>query len=427
MAEVFNMSAAQTDKLFLEYIMPGLNVEIRENTILVDRFGTDKTHMEGKYATFKALTAAPASARPSSSSTLPTAKQGTYHDFTVYMKRGLYAQLQFDGLAVAMGKGKGAVLGVVESELNAIKIQIANKMNRQYWGDGSGRLAQVHGAVSNSTSIIVNGPLFGQDSNYRTNPAMWLDVDQEIDVYDSSGNREINAVSITAITDNGDGTATLTIDTASTCSNDSYIFDHDTYASSHGAGTGVPMGLRGMISNADPYLGITQVYFQGVQRSTHTWNQAQTVNFSSQPISDAKLLELVMKCERYGRVKAILMNDIIWRSYREILAANNNLTNETTPWGGSEGIVFYGGRKGKIPLVYDTDAPDNGVWCIDDDLIKIYAPTDGGLTFLPGENGILSRVQGKDEFAAALVYYYNMGTPKPQALGWGYGVKHAAA
>jgi hypothetical protein len=424
---VFGMGVAATDALFLEFIYPGLTSEIRENTVLVDRFGTDTETCLGKYSVFKALTAAPASARPSSSMSLPTPKQGTYSEFTSYMKRGLYVQLQFDGLAVATGKGKGAVMNVVESEVNAIKIQIANKLNRQYWGDGSGRLAQLYAAVSGSTTVIVDGPNFGQDANEYTNPAMWLDVDQEIDIYSTAGVLEAEAITISSITDNGDGTATLVVSEAITASNNAYIFDHDTYASSHAAGVGVPIGLMGIINTADPYLGITQVYFQGIQRSTNTWAQAQSQNFASEPWSEMLQMKLIQKQERFGRVKAVLTNEVIWRSIYDILRNYRGNSPEKAFWAGTEGLAFYGGRAGKIPIIYDTDCPDNKLFTLDDDQIMICAPTDGGLTFLPGDNGILNRVQGMDAWVAQMIYYYNMATKKPQALGYGYNVKHASA
>ena len=423
---VFAMNQAAQDKLFLEYIMPGLNVEIRENTVLYDRFKTRTDKIYGKYAVFKAMTANAKSFRPSSSSTLPTAKQGTYDEFYVYLKRGGYGQLQFDGLALATGKGKGAIMDVLEAELKGFAIQVANKMNRQYHGDGSGRLAQVVGAVSNSTTVVVDGPLFGQDANKRTNPAQYIDEGMECDFYSTAGVLEDDKNSIYSITDNLDGTATLVMDRALTCTNNAYIFDHDTYASSQQAGVGVPMGLNGIISTADPYVGITQVSFQGVDRDTKTWNRAINVSCSSQPISDDKLLELVQTQELYGHVSVLLMNQIIWRAYAKILKSEGITTNETSLWGGFEGITFYGGRKGKIPMVYDTDTPDNLVYSIDDSHISIYAPSAGGLTWIPGDSGILERVQGKDESVASMVFYYNMGCDKPQSQGYLSSVKHSA-
>jgi len=424
---ILNLSADATDKLFLEYILPGLNVEIRENTTIYDRFKTDTQHMAGKYAVFKALTASPKSARPSSSTTLPTAKQGTYDEFILYMKRGMYAQLQFDNLAIACGKGEGAVMDVLESEIQAITIYIANKLNKQFWGDGSGRLAQLRAASSNSTSVDIDGPLFGQDSNDYTNPANYLAEGMGVDIYDTSGNLEAEDVEITTIVDDGDGTATLTMGTAVTASDDSYIFDHDTYAASQAAGTGVPQGLSGIIEASDPYTGITETSFQGVDRDTYTWARAQEVDMSSAAFTNRKILELVQECEKYGRVNALITNAPIWNSIYESWETDKTMPNEKSYWGGTEGLSFYGGRKGKIPIIYDTDCPDNTIFAIDDKVLKVYAPTKNGMTWLPGDNGILTHVQGKDETVASLVWYYNFGTTKPRALGKLYDVKHAAS
>jgi len=427
MASPFVMGAANQDKLWLEYILPGLNIEIRENTKLYDRFKTDTGSVLGKYALFKALVSSPKSARPSSSSTLPTAKQGTYKEFTLYMKRAMYAQLQFDGLALACGKGKGAVMDILKAELKGITIQISNKLNRQFWGDGSGRLAQLSAASSNSTTVTINGPLFGQDANKRTNPAQYLDEGMDVDIYSSAGVLEAEDVEITTILDNADGTATLTMAEAVTASNDAYILDTDTYAAAHAAGTGVPQGLMGIVSTTDPYIGITPVYFQGVQRSAYKWAQAQAVSCSSQPISNAKLLELIMQVERYGRVKVLLTNDIIWRAYYQILEADKTLPNEPAMWGGVEGLAFYGGRAGKIPIVWDDDCPDNTLMALDDSYLKVFAPSQNGLTWIPGDNGILSRIQGKDEWVSSLVWYNNFGCEKPNAEGILTAIKHAAS
>jgi len=424
---VFQMGTSATDKLFLEYILPGLNIEVRENTVLYDRFETNVDKVLGKYAVFKCLTATPKSARPSSSSTLPTAKQGTYDEFILYMKRGMYAQLQFDGLAVACGKGKGAVMDLVQAETKGIMIYVANKMNRQFWGDGSGRLATLDAASTNSTTVNIDNRYFGTDSNEYTTAHAYLDEGMSIDIYDTSGNLEAEDIEISSIADDADGTSTLTMASAVTASNNSEIFDHDTYASSQAAGTGVPQGLRGIVAIADPYTGITQTSFQNVDRDTETWARAYEENMGSVAINNAKILKTIHKVERYGRVKLIITNDIIWRAYYEILEQDKTMPNEPAFWGGTSGIAFYGGKGGKIPIIYDEDCPDGNMIFADTDYLQVYAPTTNGMAWIPGDNGILTRVAGKDEWTASLVWYYNFGTEKPQALGRLYSIKHASS
>ena len=425
---VTSLATTATDALFLEYILPGLNVEIRENTVLYDRFETDSESVLGKYAVFKCLTASPKSARPSSTSTLPTAKSGTYDEFILHMKRGMYAQLQFDGLAVACGKGKGAVMDLIKSETQAILIYIANKLNKQFWGDGSGRLAQLNAANTNDTTITVDGPLFGQDTNGYTDPAMYLAEGMAVDIrHSTTGALEAEDVEITTIADQGDGTADLIMAENVTATNDAYIFDHDTYAAAQAAGTGVPQGLRGICAVADPYTGVTQTSFQAIDRDTNTWARGQEVDMASAAVTNQKMLESVMKGERYGRIKVIITNDVIWRAYYEILETDKTMPNEPAMWGGVSGISFYGGRSGKIPVIYDTDCPDQDMYFLDNDYLQVYSPWSNGMAWIPGDNGILTRVQGKDESTASLVWYYNFGTVKPQALVRLKSIKHASS
>ena len=426
---VFNLNAAAVSTLFNEYILPGVQDELYHNTKLYGRWGDANTKdCYGTYAVFKCMTAAAKSVRPSSSSTFPTAKQGTYDQFRLYMKRALYASLQFDNFSIACSKGQGAVTDVVKQEMEGIKTQIGNKLNRQFWGDGSGRLATINGAVSNSTSVEVDGPYFGQDSNWYTNPANYLDEGQQVDIYDTSGNLEAEDVEITTILDNGDGTATLTMAEAVTCSDNSYFFDHDTYAASQVAGTGVPMGLRGIINTADPYTGITETAFQNVDRDTYKWARAQTVAMGSVAVTNRKILETIQKVDKFGRVEVIFCNEPIWNSYYENLETDKTMPNEKDMWGGLTGLYFYGGKKGAIPILSDSDCPDNTMFMFDDKILKVYSPTKTGMMWLPGDSGnILSQVQGKDEKSANLLWYSNFGSPKPQALGYLSAIKHSSS
>lgn len=426
---VAQITTSSLDKLFLEYILPGLNMELRENTILYDRFDTVDDVGVGKYSVFKCITGFATSARPSSSSTLPTSRPGTYSDFTLRQKRGMYAQLQFDGLAIACGQGKGAVMELVKAETENIMTYIANRMNKQLWGDGSGRLATLDAASSNSVTVSIDYRYFGTDSNGYTPANTFLEEGQDIDIYHtSSGAREAEEVQISTIVEETNGTSTLTMASAVTATDNAEIFDHDTYGTSDVAGVGVPNGLRGIISTANQTIGTTATsYFQGQNRTSATWAQAQEVNMGSAAVSNAKMLETTHKVERYGRVAVIITNDVIWRAYYQILEQDKTLPNEPMMWGGVEGLGFYGGRKGKIPIIFDTDCPDGDMYFIDENFIKIHAPSKNGMAWIPGDAGILTRVQGKDEHSCALAHYYNMGTKKPRALARLKSIKHAAS
>ena len=428
---VAQLNTTSLNKLFLEFIKPGLEQEFYTNTTIYNRFKTNTEAVMGKYGVVKLLTAAAKSARPSSSSTFPSAKQSTYDEFIMYLKRGMYATLQFDGLAIAVGKGKGAVKDLVKSETESIMLYIPHKLNKQFWGDGSGRLAQLSAGIAAATTGYVDGPWHGQDSSGLTPFSRYLAEGMPVDIYTTGGVLEAEDVVISSIAE-GSSYDTLTFAEAITASNNSYLFDHDTYALAEAGGTGVPMGLYGIINSANATVGITATsYFQNINRSAYSWAQAQMFNMdpaagsTKTPITSKKLLECVQKIERYGTLSVIITNDHIWRAYYALLEADKTMPNTPAYWGGVTGLTFYGGRNKAIPIIYDEDCPDNRVYFIDDKRIQIIAPTDGGMDWLPGDSGnILTRVQGKDEYAANLRWYYNMACTLPKALGCLYNVKH---
>ena len=63
---VAQLSTTGLDKLFLEYIKPGLEIALYENTSVYDRFKTNTEDVKGKYGITKVLTSAPKSFRASS-------------------------------------------------------------------------------------------------------------------------------------------------------------------------------------------------------------------------------------------------------------------------------------------------------------------------------------------------------------------------
>jgi hypothetical protein len=144
-------------------------------------------------------------------------------------------------------------------------------------------------------------------------------------------------------------------------------------------------------------------------------------------ITDKMILKVIQKVERYGAIDVIMTNDSIWRALFEILKADKTMPNDPGYWGGLTGMKFYAGKSKAIPIVYDEDCPDGRVYFWGKDAVQITAPDKAGLDWLPGDNGnILSRVQGKDEYAANMRWYYNMTARKPRDIGVLRYVKHSS-
>lgn len=424
------------DHFFLEYVLPGLEKGFYTNSKLYDRFKTNTESCLGKYGVIKVNTVNATSFRAASSTAYPTSRDAVYDEFQFYMKR-MYGKLDFDGLLVACSQGKGAIKELVKAATESLMDFIPRKMNKVYWGDGSGRLACLAGDVTVDGGGTGWG-LFGIDSNGYSNPSQYLFQNQQIISYTAAVAAEYTNSLITAIALGGAGTDTLTItDTAPATGVDgSLIMDYGTYAATEAAGTSVPMGLAGIISSDNPYVGVTATSaFQGVNRDTagNGWASGQVFNMGSALTSPAvvteeKILQVLQAVEKWGTTKVILTNPFIWRALFTLLKADKTMPNDPGLWGGLTGIKFYGGKNNAVPIIYDEDCPDGRMYFIDDSTIKISAPTKNGLTFEPGSAGhILTKREDYDEYTANLKFYYNMTCNKPQANGLLRYVKHAAA
>jgi len=430
-------SSTGFDKFFLEYVRPGLEKGFYTNSKLYDRFKTDTETCLGKYGVTKVETVNAGSFRPAGTTAYPTAQNPVFDEFHYYMKR-LYGRLDFDGLLVACSGGAGAVKELVKTTTASLMNFIPRKLNKVYWGDGSGRLACLAGDVTVDGGGTGWG-LFGIDSNGYSNPSQYLFANQQIISYTAAAGAEYTNSTITAISKGGAGTDTLTITDAAAATgvDGSLIMDYDTYCTAEAAGTGVPMGIAGIISSANQTCGVTgTLLWQGVNRATagNEWAQGQVFGMGSGTltapavVTEERMLQVIQSLENWGTVKVIITNPFIWRALFGILKADKTMPNDPGYWGGLTGMKFYAGRSNGIPIVWDEDCPDGRMYFIDDSTIRISAPVKNGLTFEPGSSGhILTKQEGYDIYSANLKMYYNMTCVKPQANGLLRYVKHASA
>lgn len=430
-------SSTGFDHFFLEYVLPGLEKGFYTNSKLYDRFKTNTESCLGKYGVIKVNTVNATSFRPANTTAYPTAAHPVFDEFTFYMKR-MYGKLDFDGLLVACSQGKGAIKELVKAETESLMDYIPRKMNKVYWGDGSGRLAIISNAATGTAPTVdgdtTNWGLFGIDANGYSNPSQYLFTNMVCDAYRTGPTKGGDSFTITAIAEGGAGTDTLTTDSFTYASND-YILDEDAYAATEAAGTGVPMGIAGIISADNPYIGVTaSSAFQGVNRATagNEWAEGQIFTMGSAidspaVVTESKILQVLQAVERFGETSVIITNAFIWRALFEILKADKTMPNDPGYWGGLTGMKFYGGKKNGVPIVWDEDCPDGRMYFIDDTTIKISAPVKNGLTFEPGSSGhILTKREDYDSYTANLKFYYNMTCNKPRANGLLKFVKHSA-
>jgi len=397
---MFDISNA--DKLFEDYVAPGLEVEIASESKLWDRLGrtTKGLTLGGKAAKQKVLIRPSQAARASNNSSYPTAQESTPEETIVYLKRALMFALKFDGFALEAAAKGGTVEDPILFEKTGINITIKNVVARQLMMDGSGRLCQANGAGSSSQTLTVDSPYF------KNEPTKFLEVGRVIDAYDpSDDSHDIDSIAITAV---DKANKQVTLASAQNWADDCWIYDEDVFNKTEAAGKGEMMGLLGIAYDDNPPTGA----LQGLDVSTYPEWKAFRYHNSGTPrdLSEELILQALDDVSDFAIPTFMLSTKAVRRKLFTLLKDYREYTEKGVMWGGWAGFPFYyDGRI--IPIVVDNYVPDGMIIGGDEKKLTIYSLTSSGIVWEKGISGqgILKQVAGKNEYTAEGHIFANMG------------------
>lgn len=397
-------------KLFNEYIDPTIPIMINKLSKINDR--VDKlptTELGGLYAKIKMLMAGSQAVRAANSAAYPTAQQSTPEYATIQMKRAIMFQMKFDGLALELAGKGGTPMDPQQFEQTGLFIGLANKLSRQYMGDGSARIAQCNGAGSSTTTMAIDSPYFAKPGK------KFFKVGQLIDVYTGAGAKEVDSIAITAVDDNQ-----LTLASAQTWTDDSWIYDEDVYTASEGAGLGEMMGLEGIIRDTDPPTPNASAGLQGLLVANYPeWKATVLSNGGvKREITEDLITQLLDELDDVSQISVMLTTQGVRRAWAARLAAYKTIPNQKVLWGGWSGLPFiYDGRE--IPVIADKYVPDGYLYALNEKFLKIYTSSKGKeVVWEKGRDGsILQKVASYNQYVAEGHMFRNLGTGYRKGFG----------
>lgn len=305
---------------------------------------------------------------------------------------------------------RGAVASMLTAQGTSLSADFARHLNRQFYGDGVGVVAQVRttgGSVS-GTEIAVEYP----DSN--------LDDGRSIDWYgtingDISPVKYIHPDMIIGIGTGGaaDGTVSavtgtsvqLTGATASVASDAVYIQD----GSGEGAGTSEFLGMRAALSSTTG----TSTY-AGVARNTTGWTPQ--FGSSSEALTLSRMEQSYISAKEYSGMEdrfAIFVNKTLYQKYGDLLTAMRREVNRTELMGGWTGLDFAAGA-GRVAVFLDYDVPDGEVLTVNMNTWSLLEVEP--INWMEDPNsGALLRLQNTIQYQAVLVWFANIVCLAPAA------------
>jgi hypothetical protein len=331
---------------------------------------------------------------------LPLAGAQKYKQAHLYLTN-LYGSIEVDGqLFEQASEDYQAFINVVDNEIRGLKKDLSNDLNRQVYGDGSGKLAVVSAQPSSSTLTV--------DSTNWLEEGMVIDiVDPTTGVKQQSG--AASSIEITAINETtGVITVTGTLGTFNTnISAGDILVRSSNGVNSFGkewTGLGAIVKATGSLHDIDPAT-------YPVWKSTV--EALGTPGVSTGTLTELALINLVQKVDKKGGdVDVMLASPGVFNAYWDLLQGLRQFTNGATLEGGQRAFTFDAVGK-PIKFVSDYAAPKGTLYALSSKEIVVNRKKDWA--WMDRDGSMWSRVADTDAYEARIYQYSQLGTYRRNA------------
>lgn len=281
-----------------------------------------------------------------------------------------------------------AFASAMTEEMNGLKNDIAKDSNRILWGNGTGKIAVLaaHGAAVNILNITS-----GMD---------FIEIGMVIDI--ALANNTLSgttARTITAYTNNGDGTGTITISGAAVT----------TAAGDYLVRTGnlnlEPQGL-------DSLVAANSTLFNLSTATEPLWGSV--VDNTGGALSESAMIAMCDRLRQNGGRPSVIFTDLpTRRAYFNLLTTQRRFTGTQTFEGGFKGLAFS--YDDDIPVMTDVDATKGNMFFLREDDFKIYR--ESAWSWEDTDGNIWKWVTGFDAFEALMKQYWEFAIERRNTQG----------
>ena len=331
---------------------------------------------------------------------LPLAGAQKYKQAHLYLTN-LYGSIEVDGqLFEQASEDYQAFINIVDNEIKGLRKDLANDLNRQVYGDGSGKLAVVSAQPSSSTLTV--------DSVLYLEEGMTFDVvDPTTGVKQQSG--AASSLEITSINETTNViTVSGTLGTFSTnISAGDILVRSSNGVNSFGkewTGLGAIVKASGTLHDIDP---ATYPIWKATEQTLGV------PGTSTGTLTELALINLVQKVDKKGGdVDVMLASPGVFNAYWDLLQGLRQFTNGATLEGGQRAFTFDAVGK-PIKFVSDYAAPKGTVYALSSKEIVVNRKKDW--SWMDRDGSMWSRVADTDAYEARYYQYSQIGTYRRNA------------
>lgn len=322
---------------------------------------------------------------------LPTAGAQKYKQAHLYLKN-LYGSIEVDGqLFEQAAEDYQAFINVVDNEIKGLRRDLAVDMNRQIYGDGSGKIAVVKTANTADTTVEFDS-------------VHWVEYGMIVDVLSADGaTQKANEVEVVSV---NTATNVVTFSTNVTCAVGDIIVRASNTTNSFGkelTGLAKIVSATGSLHEIDP-------------ADTPVWASTEvTLGSVGTPgtLTELDLISLVQKVDKQGGdVDVFLASPGVYNAYWNLLQSFRQFTNTAALTGGQRSFTFEALGK-PIRFVSDYAAPKGTLYALSSKELVMNQKKDW--SWMDRDGSMWSKVADTDAYEARYYLYAELGTYRRNA------------
>lgn len=285
----------------------------------------------------------------------------------------------------------------VDLEMERIKDDLSKDRNRQYFGNGNGKVATV---------VSVLGQVITFDSVQHIQDEEVLDI-----VVAADGTSHGSGVMVTAVNE-----STKAVTVSGTLAG---VVAGD-IAVRKGSWNREWTGLDAIISDTSTLYGVDPA-------TTRVWKA--NVNALNGSLTEAVWKRMADKIARQGGKTTVMWTTPgVERAYWQLLSSQRRFVNPKDYAGGYTGLEFNAGSSGSIPILTDWDAPAGKSYFVNEKAINLYRPH--GFKFMDRNGSMWTQKSDAagtyDAYTARLYEYSELGTHRRNTHGVVTGITEDA-
>jgi len=328
---------------------------------------------------------------------LPTAGAQKYKQAHLYLTN-LYGSIEVDGqLFEQASEDYQSFINIVDNEIKGLRKDLANDLNRQVYGDGSGKIGVV---------VAYDGSPAGEitvDTTHFFEEGMTLDAVDAVTGVKQNGAGHLEIVSINEVNN--------TITVTGTVGNGLDVGNFLVRASNGTNSFGKEWtGLAAIVDDNTELHEIDPAEYPIWKSTVQTLG---TPGVSTGTLTELALINLVQKVDKKGGdVDVMLASPGVFNAYWDLLQGLRQFTNGATLEGGQRAFSFDAVGK-PIKFVSDYAAPKGTVYALSSKEIVVNRKKDW--SWMDRDGSMWSRVADTDAYEARYYQYSQLGTYRRNA------------